>query len=459
MGKQSKLARFTLVALTTIITLSLVYYISLQVGRYTPESSAPDALFIHNVKFWDGEKHNLDSGHILIRAGHIECIGNHCIQPSDALEVDGGDFTAMPGLVDLHIHFYAPVGADTTSPLYALKMPLWEAPRQRPQVRRAFLEHGVTSVRGMGSIGGLELELRDKVAAGELLGPRFFPAGPIFTAVDGHPASTFYRGIPPMQKMGTRQLEDPHEAILEVRRLHAQGFDGVKIVYEGLTRDGVVVLPQLNEQAMRAISEEANTLGMWVAIHTGNLEDMRAAVEAGATTIEHGLTRPNEIPDRTLLDLMKEKGTILVPTLAVLESAAKGAILGEGLSEALEEAQLGLSDAPKFDETLKLVKMFADAGIPIGAGTDTLGEIMAFGPSLIREIELISQAGLTNREALMAATTVAAAALQEPNVGALKTGSFGDLLLLNGNPLEDLSTLHAPVLVISRGRIVGGSKQ
>jgi imidazolonepropionase-like amidohydrolase len=78
---------------------------------------------------------------------------------------------------------------------------------------------------------------------------------------------------------------------------------------------------------------------------------------------------------------------------------------------------------------------------------------------LIREIELISQAGLTNREALMAATTVAAAALQEPNVGALKTGSFGDLLLLNGNPLEDLSTLHAPVLVISRGRIVGGSKQ
>ena len=241
--------------------------------------------------------------------------------------------------------------------------------------------------------------------------------------------------------------------------MHAQGFDGVKIVYEGLTRDGVVVLPQLNEQAMRAISEEANTLGMWVAIHTGNLEDMRAAVEAGATTIEHGLTRPNEIPDRALLDLMKEKGTILVPTLAVLESAAKGAILGEGLSEALEEAQLGLSDAPKFDEMLKLVKMFADAGIPIGAGTDTLGEIMAFGPSLIREIELISQAGLTNREALMAATTVAAAALQEPNVGALKTGSFGDLLLLNGNPLEDLSTLHAPVLVISRGRIVGGSKQ
>jgi imidazolonepropionase-like amidohydrolase len=459
MGIQSKFVRFTIVALATIIILCLVYSMSLQVGRYTPESNAPDAVFIQNVKFWDGKKHGLDSGHILIRADHIECIGKRCLQPSDALEVDGRGLTAIPGLIDLHIHFFAPVGDDTTSPVYALKMPLWEAPRQRPQVRRAFLKHGVTSVRGVGSIKDLELKLRDKIAAGELLGPRFFAAGPIFTAVGGHPASTFYRGIPPLQKMGTRQLEDPHEAILEVRRLHAQGFDGVKIVYEGLSRDGVVVLPQLNEQAMRSISAEANALGMWVAIHTGNLEDMRAAVEAGATTIEHGLTRPNETPDEALLSLMKERGTILVPTLAVAESATKGAIIGEGLSEALDEAELGRDEVPNFGEMLKQVKMFADAGIPIGAGTDTLGETMAYGPSLIREIELISQAGLTNREALMAATSVATTALKEPNVGTLKTGNFGDLLLLNGNPLEDLNTLHAPALVISRGRIVGGSMQ
>src|SRR5690606_25833403 len=119
---------------------------------------------------------------IVLRDGRIACIGRQCEASAAAIEIDATGLAILPGLIELHGHFYGSRGGGG---IFGL---IWDAIRMRPGLRRALLEAGVTSYRDLGSPRDAILETRRALAAGDIAGPRLFVAGPIFTAPGGHPA-------------------------------------------------------------------------------------------------------------------------------------------------------------------------------------------------------------------------------------------------------------------------------
>jgi enamidase len=459
-----KLRRVLLYFLGFIVLGTIAYVIALNLNQYDGAEPARGVRAIQNVVLWKGRSEPpIQRATIVIEEDRIACAGRDCDIPKDARVLDGRGLAALPGFIDLHVHLLAPVGADATNPFFPLRIAIWDGPRHRPAVRRAMLEHGVTAFRSAGTLLISELDLSARVTSGELAGPRVFTAGPHFTAPGGHPAGTFYRFSKILQDQGTRQVEDPIDGREEVRRLAEQGIDGIKIVYQRFGEPGAPgYMPRISLPVMESIIREAHQRGLWVAVHTGSVEEWKAAVEAGADTIEHGSTSAShrEKVDPDLLSLMKDRGVTFVPTLAVLESTLKGNPMGMGADDAAAgRGDNALSGARAPEEVMRVflsrVGAASRAGVAIGLGTDSLGAGMAFGDGVHREFELLVEAGLTPTQALLAGTRNAANALGViDELGTIEKGKLADVVLVAGRPWENISDVRRVRMVIQRGNVL-----
>jgi len=348
---------------------------------------------------------------IVLRDGRIACIGRQCETSAAAIELDASGLAILPGLIELHGHFYG--SRDARGMLGAI----WDAVRMRPGLRRALLEAGVTSYRDLGSPRDAILETRRALAAGELGGPRLFTAGPIFTAPGGHPA---YGGRDPnVTGFGgpmTFQSDDPEAVRAEIGRLAAEGVDGIKAVFHGPAEPGQPSLPTLSLETLRAIVAEARRHDLWVAVHVGPLGESAAAAEAGATTIEHGVRNGNAIDEATLETLRKHE-IVYVPTLGQEPGAEKN------------------------------IPALLAAGVTIGVGTD----VADYHDELAR----LADAGMPAADVLLAATRNGARALlRADELGTIEEGKRADLIVVDGEPWNDVRDLRAVVAVIRGGRLV-----
>jgi enamidase len=397
--------------------------------------SPADALVVRGGTLFDGAGGPAVPNKLLvIEGGRITCVGAGCRAPARARTVDASRLAILPGLTDLHVHFGAPVGGDVGRSRLLLVLGYL---RQRPRHRRAFLAAGVTTIRSVGDVAGVPrdiVDLKRRSARPQARGPRVYTTGPIFTAPGGHPAGTLFRGNEFLIRHATRQVDDPGAARAAVRRLAEAGVDGVKAVYD--SHGGS--LPRLSRDVLEAIGDEAQQRGLWVAVHTSSAVEVDDAVLAGATTIEHGATDGSFIDPGTI-DAMRSRRVTYVPTLAVLEAIGRPE----------RAAPRGGLAAPVAN-----VRAMAAAEVAIGAGTDAQGPSMAFGASLHRELELLVEAGLSAAQALVAATGAAGAALRSPGVGTLAAGSFGDLVLLEGAPWDDVRAIRNVRIVVRAGHIV-----
>jgi imidazolonepropionase-like amidohydrolase len=407
-----------------VLTISPCLVSSAALGQVSQPSTQPHSglLIVRGGVLFDGTgAEPRPNRAIVARDGRIIRVGEPPESAEKAEIIEAGDLAILPGLIDLHVHFGAP---SKESEGFSMPEMMRDYSDQRPQVRKNLLEAGVTTIRSVGDVTFAILMLKKQIRSGELVGPRVYTAGPLFTAPNGHPVSTIYRGNPFLIANATRQVTLPDDARAQVRRLAASGVDGIKIVYD----DGGGRVPRLSFEVMQAIIQEAHGRDLWVAVHTGSDEGVRDAVRAGADTIEHGPWRSETAA------ILKEKNVMIVPTFAVFESSQWAGALkrfGDGAKPAI------------------------DGNLRVGAGTDCQGPTMSFGSSLHRELELLVDAGCTPQQALLAATGNAAIALRaDKDLGIVGPGRWADLVLVDGRPWNRISDIRKVQLVIQDGRIV-----
>lgn len=372
----------------------------------------------------------LEEATVVVRDGRIAQVGAGAdvVVPQDAEVLALPGHTVLPGLIDSHVHLAAPssagVGAVVTSVVEWFR---YAGPR-----REAYLEHGITSIRSMGDEPEWILGLRRKVADGELAGPRVFAAGPVFTTLGGHPVVTLHGST---DDPGVRVPSTPEEARAMVRALtSADDADGpvdlVKVIHDR-GDPAHMALDPIPVQVLRAVVEEAHVQGIPVVAHWGTLEDLAELLDAGVDGLDH--LEPRGVGDgwdQALLSRAVADGVTLAPTFAVVEPVLDDTMLAT-LQGRLAE--------------------YVEAGGRVVAGSDAPMNGVEFGAGLVRELELLVDAGLSPQQTLVAATSTAAEVIRTEDAGVLQEGRPADLLVVRGDPLGDIGVLGDVMLVVRDG--------
>ncbi|HEV8698888.1 MAG TPA: amidohydrolase family protein [Candidatus Limnocylindrales bacterium] len=373
---------------------------------------------------------------ITIEDQRIASIGDADGSPPDGAR-DLGGATVLPGLIDAHAH----VLSDTSrSPGFGPAPPKHgESPRPAAlghyilsATADRMLRSGFTTVRDVGSYDDEASVLKLAIDTGVVPGPRIFTCGRIISATSpgGEVFGTMYR-----------EADGPWEMRKAVREQIRRGADFIKFMATG-ARSVVREDPepaQMTLEEMKAIVDEAHRMGRRVAAHAEGLDGTRLALEAGADTIEHGLSLHRE---PRLLDEMAQRGAVLVPTLSTFHDLAERFV--DDFAPALVEQA-----KRQWEEARRTVEVAHRAGVTLALGYDS-------GPpgTSARELIRLVDAGLSATEALRAATLGGAAALGRDDLGRIEVGAAADLVAIDGRPDEDPDLLKRPEairLVVSRG--------
>lgn len=431
------------------------------------------ATLIQHARIFTATGEVIDRGAVLVREGKIAQIyrGDAPSAKSlNAVEVEGAGKTLLPGLIDVHIHIGAPGGVYEDQKKYG-------DPKLVDRRLQSYLYSGITTVKSTGDWIDSVLALRDKQRRREILASEFYVVGPLFTAEGGHPTQMLDFMPGQMKETGKAQFlrvpKSAEEARQMVRDLKVRGVDGIKGVLESGFEDKP--MKRMDPKLLAAVCGEARVQGLPCVVHTSNAKDIADALEAGADGVEHGsIWEP--IPDE-LLRRMAAKQLIYDPTLSVFEGLR---MLREGDFKRLNDSLL--QQAVPLDLLQSTKKIFSQAatrnnmapypvnlpgamdnlrrvmaaGIPVVTGTDAGNPLVFHGPTVQMEAELWVKAGIAPKDVLLAATRGAAALLRQGNrIGTIETGKQANLILVDGNPLEDITALRRISLVMLQGERVG----
>ena len=348
----------------------------------------------------------------------------------------------LPGFMDMHVHLaqeYVPK-AERESKIEPEYRALFAA-----NAASKTLMAGFTSVRNLGD-GGMEtISLREAIRKGLAIGPRIFTSGKTIATTGGHGDPT--NGMPkdnyspPTPEEGV--IDSPEEAIKAVRQRYKDGTDGIKITATG----GVLSVaksgenPQFTNAELIAIIATANDYGLWTAAHAHGKEGMKRAVIAGINSIEHGTYMDQEV-----MDLMKARGTYYVPTIMAGDWVAKKAKIPNFFPALVKPKAEKIG--PQIQSTFA---MAYKAGVKIAFGTDS--GVSAHGDNW-QEFILMTDAGMSNKDALKSATIETAKLLRvEDKIGQIKPGMLADIIAVQNNPIEDISTVKNISFVMKDGVI------
>jgi imidazolonepropionase-like amidohydrolase len=360
---------------------------------------------------------------VLVEGGRIEAIGDAAVVTEGAERVDFPDATITPGLIDCHVHLAdegLPDGTARDAEPTSLRVL-----RMAEHARRT-LAAGFTSVRDVGGRDHIEFGVRAAARAGLIRAPRMILAGKIVSQTTA--GARMWRGM-------YREADGVWDVVTAVREQVAAGADVIKLMATGAVlapgheRPGAA---QLSAEELRAAVETAHGLGVHVAAHAHGIDGIRAAVEAGADTIEHG-THLHE--DRTVARAMAKRGVFLVPTLKALAYIADPP--GPGIPhEIVAKARDRRADR---DATFRAAM---EEGVPIAMGTDAATPFNRHGENA-EELALMVELGMTAPQAIAAASSVAARAIRSDDAGAIEVGMYADLAIWDGDPLEDIGVLRS----------------
>lgn len=368
---------------------------------------------------------------VAVEDGKIAAVGEAPDDADEEFDVTG-QFVA-PGLIDAHVHVTMDGRPDPSSTRDDSEATL--AYRATANLRGA-LEAGVTTVRDLGSVGSLALDAATAIEEGVIDGPQVVACGEavVMTGGHGHWFAREADGTAEVKKAAREQLK--------------RGADVVKCMATGgvLTEGALTGSPELDEDELEALVEAASAKRVPTAAHAHGTAGIKNAVRAGISSIEHGT-----FMDREAAELMAERGTYWVPTAKALYGivdAGTEAGIPEFAVRKAEEAIDAWEDA--FEYAL-------EAGVPIAMGTDA-GTPFNYHGDIPEELELMVDHGLSPEEALEAATVNAADLLGvADDVGTVTEGSRADLVVLDDDPLDDVTAWQSPSRVVTGGSVVGES--
>jgi imidazolonepropionase-like amidohydrolase len=369
------------------------------------------------------------------------------VQAGKVLRIEAASGAAdgfcMPGFIDLHTHLTTTFTQQSYSEGFRLN-PADNAYRAQANAMKT-VRAGFTTVRDLGDSDNVSVSLRNAIQQGLVVGPRIYTSTKGIGSTGGHADPTNGTNAKLMGDPGPKEgvVNSPSDGRKAVRQRYKDSADWVKITATGgvLSYAKSPDAPQFTVAEVRAIVATAKDYGLKVAAHAHGAEGMRRAVEGGVATIEHGTYITPEI-----IKLMKQNGTVLIPTLAA------GRWVGLKSKEVGYYPDIVRPKAALVGALLQqsFAKAYA-AGVPWAFGTDT--GVSPHG-SNAEEFLLLEQAGVPRLEALRGATLYAARVLdEEARLGCLNAGCFADVVVLPGNPLDDLSHTLKPQAVY-----VGGTR-
>ncbi len=419
--------------------------------------AAQDALLIQNVTLVDGSGGTpLPNAAVLVIGGRIAAIGPVAeVQvPEGADRIDGRGKTLIPGIINLHGHVGLAKGLVQAQELYTRENVIDNL--------RTYASYGVTTTTSLGTDMNLVAPIRDAIRLGRMPGlARVLTALQGFTTPDGYPTQA------PGVKGLAVEVRTAAAARTHVKKLADAGADMVKMWVD--SHHGT--FEKLPPDVFTAIIEEAADRGLVSAAHLYDLEDAKLLADAGLDLMAHSV-RDAEV-DAELIGKMRASGVTYAPTLIrelstyvyadspewlgdAFFTRAVGEDVIEGLRTTLREAQAadpeGEINRRNFRMAMANLKRLADAGVKIGFGTDTGPPGRFSGYFEHMEAELMVEAGLTPMQVIVAFSKNSSEALgTDGSFGTLAKGKAADMVLLGGNPLDDIRNLRKIEAVIIGG--------
>ena len=414
-----------------VATVGLAVALQPHPGDAATPASASDGVLIEGARVFDGER-DLGIADVLVQDGRIAAVGADVAAPAGAARIDGRGHTLLPGLVDAHVHAWGDAQRDMAR--FGITAGL---DMHGDAVRLPALRHARESV---GDSGQADL----------------WAAGFAITAPGGH--GTQYGFAVP-----TVDASTDIDAFIDARIDEEADF--IKLIVEDLGAYGMAQrLPTLSARQVSAVVAATHARERLAVAHVATLADARMVVDSGVDGLVHVFT--DAVADDALVEALRARDAFVVPTLSVVASVAGS---GEGKALAQDrrlqplltpeqtgtlERDFGPAHPARLEHAIESVRRMHAAGIAILAGSDAPNPGTAHGASLHHELELLVRAGLAPAQALAAATSLPARRYGLAERGRIAPGMRADLVLVAGNPLDDIRATRAIEAVWKNGHRV-----
>jgi imidazolonepropionase-like amidohydrolase len=426
--------KFMIEARKILILLAMLTPLVLQA-----QDEAPSQTLITNVKIWDGVNNRLTDGSVLVEGNMIKQVGGNVSAPG-AKVVDGGGRTLMPGLIDMHSHLCMQEGmAEGKTAFDQMAMGAFTA-----HVMLDYLDQGFTTARDAGCN---ILGVAKAVNQGRVPGPRLYPSGGFLSQTGGHADTGNFNDQPgytdDLERHGFGYIVD---GVAEARRAARQNFRAGATQIKMMAGGGVasefdpIHTTQFSEEELRAVVEVAKDYGSYVLVHAYHDRSVNRAIDAGVKVIEHNFL----VSEDTIKRMKKEGVALSLQAVMSLEAFADPESITFFSPDQKQKASQVNAGAKQmigwaFEHDLLIVTggdMFGKAYV--GRQADNLRIIP-------KEID-----GVTPYQVLKTATSDAATVLswsggmnpyKYGTLGTIAEGGYADIILVDGNPLEDLDTL------------------
>ena len=409
-------------------------------------SAQDKTIVLRAARMFDGREIQTP-GVVLVSGAAIVGVGPSAQIPTGAQVIDMGDATLSPGFIDAHTHLSAMYTPDYKQGLIdSFTKAVPEQTLLAVENLRKTIMAGITTARDVGSSDFIDVGLRNAAASGAILGPRMLVSVHALGATGGHcddqngmrPGifgyeSNYEHGV----------IDSPEEARKAVRYNVKYGADVIKVCATGgvLSLTDPPDIPQLTQEEVNAIVDEAHTLRKKTAAHAHGAEGAKRAVRAGIDSIEHGAFLDDEA-----LDLMKARGTYYVPTLMAIEGGKE--ILSKGGYSPFVATKMKAA----MESINNVVRSAITKGVKIGMGTDAA--VYPHGRNT-EEFHLLTALGMSPLDALRAGTSVDAELLGiQDRVGTLATGKLADIVAFPGDPRQNIRQVEKVFFVMKEGQIV-----
>ena len=409
--------------------------------------AAAELLVLKSRWLFDGASSSLSSpGLVVVDGNRIIGVGPGAAIPPGARTIDLGEATLCPGFMDAHTHLCHERTEDwKQDELDQFKKLIPQESLEASVFTRKTLMAGFTTCRDLGANDLVDVALRNAINKGVIVGPRMLVSVHAIGATGGHcDPSAGYR--PDIYGNAAEDLgvADGPDAIRRAVRLNDKfGADVIKTCATGgvLSLTDAVDTPQLTQAELDALVDEAHALGKKTAAHAHGAEGAKRAIRAGIDSIEHG-----SFLDDEALRLMKEHGTVLIPTLmahqGVKEMMAANTTMPQAVRQKAEAAGAALSQT---------MRRAIDMGVLIGLGTDA--GVYQHGRNPEEFAKLVEQ-GLSPIQALKAATSIDAKLLGiSDRLGTIEIGKLADIVAVPGDPTEDIRATERVFFVMKDGVI------